>query len=344
MRPLRNLMLLLFFTMVVYRLFAQSSAEPIYEIQFSGDGQLYGIFHSDCIPEAYTGQKVDIYDTRKGVLLFSIQPNQCMYSFDMSEDGTQVALGLSGITEIWSLDTGEKKSQNAMVPAITDSVRWHPVYDYIGFLQGNIRISDNRANHVISFNFDTDDSDLCQGNFGPDMFEWFWSGQQLVSIERDDCIRTWDFETGEVIRTIGYHEDVSNLAVKPTDTQIATVSNDGSVKIWDVDSMTIEVMTYQVHDTAITSVEWHPSGLWIASADIDGHIHIWNPDNGTIIYSATYLGRVNDLAWHPSGDYLIYGGEGQDGFTTSLDKLHIATICTGINLINSGDSPICTSR
>lgn len=63
----------------------------------------------------------------------------------------------------------------------------------------------------------------------------------LRLVELDNSAKIWDANAGSIIRTlIGHTEAVNGVAYSPDGYRIATVSSDGTAKIWDIDVASLQ--------------------------------------------------------------------------------------------------------
>ena len=69
--------------------------------------------------------------------------------------------------------------------------------------------------------------------------------------------------------------DVNAIAFAPDGRRLATVGDDGSVRIWDV-ATAETLMTLKGHTRRVTSVAFSPDGECLASAAPDSSIRIWS--------------------------------------------------------------------
>jgi|GEM_PF-6973685 WD40 repeat protein/beta-lactamase regulating signal transducer with metallopeptidase domain len=89
--------------------------------------------------------------------------------------------------------------------------------------------------------------------------------------------------------------------------QLATASNDGTVRIWDLDGR--EQFVYRGHGDAVLSVSWHPDDTRLASSSSDGTARIWATDGTTVALLKGHEAEVTAVAWNPNGKLLATGGE-----------------------------------
>ncbi|MCO5205812.1 MAG: protein kinase [Anaerolineae bacterium] len=91
-------------------------------------------------------------------------------------------------------------------------------------------------------------------------------------------------KTSRVIKTLQGHSDgVNSVAFQPGSLQLATGSEDGTIKLWSADGA-IE-RTLQGHDGGVTAVLFDGDGDTLISTGRDGLVNVWEPDTGAQLLS-----------------------------------------------------------
>ncbi|MGB0562345.1 MAG: WD40 repeat domain-containing protein [Spirulinaceae cyanobacterium] len=105
---------------------------------------------------------------------------------------------------------------------------------------------------------------------------------------------------------------VNAIAASPDQTQLATASDDGTVKLWTTDRRLQQ--TLQGHTDAVQWVTFSPDGQTLASAGNDGTIRLWDLNTGAL--RRTLRPTPNDpdcrmlaIAFHPDGQTLATAGD-----------------------------------
>ena len=73
----------------------------------------------------------------------------------------------------------------------------------------------------------------------------------------------------------GHRAYVRAVAVAPDGTWLATASDDGTARIWDVGTGQ-QRAALTGHDRAVDAVAVSPDGIWLATASHDGTVRIWD--------------------------------------------------------------------
>jgi WD40 repeat protein len=209
-----------------------------------------------------------------------ISPFGRIHSISFSRDGKLLASASQDATiKLWDVLAGEQyaslQHQNP-VCAVSFSPEGSTLVsgDNKGCVEfwdikNRLRLDIIQAREISSINsiaFNSDGSMLAVAGNG----EWL-NGIHL---------QIWDANAKKVIHLLTGHSDpVKSVVFSPDSQTLASGSEDGSVKIWDVNSgkelLTLSEKNYQGVVKKITSVAFSPNGQILASSSIDGTITIW---------------------------------------------------------------------
>jgi hypothetical protein len=92
---------------------------------------------------------------------------------------------------------------------------------------------------------------------------------------------------------VGHTGPVLSVAFSPDGKQIASGSNDTTVKVWDA-STGQEIRTLKGHTNTVYSVAFSPDGKQIISGSNDGTIEMWDASSGRV--TLTLKGHTSGLA------------------------------------------------
>jgi WD40 repeat protein len=117
----------------------------------------------------------------------------------------------------------------------------------------------------------------------------------------------WNLGHPEVPRFKGLSSRIQNVAFSSDGHRLATCYEEGTVKVWEVDSRK-ELLTFKVHTLPGTSRDaaFSADGRCLASASGDGTVQIWEVDSGKKIQEFKgQTGQVNGVTFSPNGRRLI---------------------------------------
>ena len=99
----------------------------------------------------------------------------------------------------------------------------------------------------------------------------------------------------------GHSDSVSSVAWSPDGRQVASSSDDRTIKIWDPATGQCQG-TLEGHGGPVSSVAWSPDGRKVASASGDGTIKIWDPATGQCQgILEGHSDSASSVAWSPDG-------------------------------------------
>ncbi|GKT88562.1 nuclear migration protein [Colletotrichum tofieldiae] len=174
----------------------------------------------------------------------------------------------------------------------------------------------------------------------------------LASGSEDCTIKIWDWELGELERTIkGHTKTVTDIDFGGPRgaTLLASSSNDLTIKLWDPSDDYKNIRTLPGHDHSISAVRFISSGAagapgsgnLLVSASRDKTLRIWDVSTGYCVKTLRgHTGWVRDVCPSPDGRFLLSAGDDYTGrlWDISLAKPdvkltlihheHVVTCCT----------------
>lgn len=233
-----------------------------------------------------------------------------------------VAVAAGNQVTFWDIKNGEMNANYTIQP-VTDNIRLlsldvSPKYDAlaVGSDDGNVTVWDLMTNEVrfqvCSYGDPaTNDETICKesGDGETDIrgVAFNKEGTLVLSGSSDQRAWLWDAKTGDLLarstpRNEGGHiNTVTSVAFNPTnDHQVATVSWDNTVRIWDLiedgDRWTFDrTDTLAGHANSIWATAFSPDGKWLASGSSDKTVILWKMNQLNQI--GTFVAQLEGDAW-----------------------------------------------
>ena len=134
---------------------------------------------------------------------------------------------------------------------------------------------------------------------------WSPDGRSVVTASLDGTANIWHLQNSLLLQTLrGHTDNVWGVAWNPkNEQQVATVSRDHAVNIWDITTGISETLFNGKH--GIWKVAWNSDGSKIAVASDDQTARVWNADGTALITFTGHLTTVKNLAWSPDSQKLV---------------------------------------
>jgi WD40 repeat protein len=106
----------------------------------------------------------------------------------------------------------------------------------------------------------------------------------------------------------GHIASITSLVVSSQNSTFATSSADGSIKIWDIDSMK-EKFGFKGHQQAITTLAISPNGRILASGSEDKSLRFWNmkKEQEIALMLPPYKSGISSVAFNHDGQLIAVG-------------------------------------
>ena len=132
------------------------------------------------------------------------------------------------------------------------------------------------------------------------------SGRYWAALSRRGEMRVWR-EEGKLLHLAwqAHTNTTLALALSPDEHTLASGSEDGSVKLWDVASGALLWSGW--HTKVTLCLAFSPDGSLLTSGSQDGSVRLWEASLGTPLEDIPHPGPVFSLAWSPDGRLLASG-------------------------------------
>lgn len=133
--------------------------------------------------------------------------------------------------------------------------------------------------------------------------------------------RLWDAKSGELIQLLKGHKAlITSACFSPDSKYLATVSEDKTAKIWNIQGETIA--TLRGHTEKVNAIAFSPTSSQLLTGSEDYTARLWDI-NGQLL--KIYTGhKVKSLAFSPNGTQFVSSGwheyDQKDLFNISMDK------------------------
>ncbi len=162
----------------------------------------------------------------------------------------------------------------------------------------------------------------------------FGDGQRLATGDFVGRLVVWSDRTGQPKPQFSFEAhkgSIRKVAASPDGKLVATVGNDGAVRVWNTDAaekLHLELLGHECH---VYHVAFHPDGKSLLSADLKGRVKHWDVETGKLVreidasllytYSTKYevdVGGIRGMSFNADGSQLCCtGATGDKGIAHS---------------------------
>ena len=191
-------------------------------------------------------------------------------------------------------------------PALVSSVTFHAETNMllVGFTSGEFRIYEMPSFNLIQ--------KLSMGNNSVSTVsinktgEWLALGSKKLG---QLIVYEWQSES-YILKQQGHFDIMNSLCYSPDGSKVVTASDDGKIKIWDVNSGFC-LATFNEHQSSVTQIQFAQRGQVLYSASLDGTVKAWDLLRYRNFRTFTSTERLSFhcLAVDPSGEIVCAGSQ-----------------------------------
>jgi WD40 repeat protein len=297
--------------------------QPLVSVRFSADGRRIVTTGDDGV--------VRLSDVRSGQLLSELVGGGAQYADFVPGGDTVASASRDGTLRTWTPLVVRTPRRSGTIPFFSpDGTRVVSGGD-----DGAVHLWDlAKGDRLIPGH-----SDLSVSSFSPD-------GRQIVSVSHDSSARLYDIGSGRsrelpfpkfakyavamnkagqiavggdhdaiVVQTAdgagrvalrGHEGPVYALAFSPDGTHLASASDDGTARVWNLQTRTARVIHADAEQ--VRSVSYSDDGTRLATAGRDGTVRIWPADGGRPVVLVGHEGPVNSAEFDHRGDRIVSSG------------------------------------
>lgn len=138
-----------------------------------------------------------------------------------------------------------------------------------------------------------------------------WSGSALLLLTggSNGEIKLWNPQLRElhcIERQVAHTDCVRALTISPTDAKLASASDDGKAKTFDV-ATAREEFSWPGHGAPVKTIDWHSTLGLLATGGQDNTVKFWDPRTGDLISTLyEHKSTVNKVEWNRiNGNWLL---------------------------------------
>jgi WD40 repeat protein len=169
--------------------------------------------------------------------------------------------------------------------------------------------------------------DVCSCGLAINEVAWNPNGQLIAIGDSGGAITIGDVAVESSFYRLKEHEsNVWSVAWSPDGAKLASVSNDQTMKLWDMQQ---RIVTATIHEPG-THVRWNPDGTTVANTGDSGMLKFVDVANGNSVWSLYAHDNAQAvLTWSPDGQTFATGSERCDLKLWKSGSASLITILQG---------------
>ncbi len=142
---------------------------------------------------------------------------------------------------------------------------------------------------ALACSFSADNRQIASGGRDHDLKIWNTVGDEKFTVE--------DEKHGDWVSAVRFSPDTKSNT-------LATGSWDGTIKVWDSQSMSLQ-NTFVGHTNAVTTLAYAQKSCYLASGGKDGHIILWNIEQGKHLKHRVHSAPINQVLFSTTKYWIV---------------------------------------
>ncbi len=287
--------------------------DSVWGLSWSPDSSQIATGHFDGTIQIRDSQTGDVVKT------FQVNPISKILQVAWSPNGSRLAGSTAdGFIYLWNMND-DQLSYRLETNAPISGLAWSPDSTQIAGIN-------DISHHLQIWDADSGESLINQRTSGI-AIDWF---EEKLVIAGMGGFSQIEAVTGEHLKIVPSGYPIS-VAWGPTGDRIALGDVNAEIQIWDSaleipHDVKQPLHTLSEHTLPVTSVDWHPNGIYLASASLDGTICIWDVDNEKLLEKIDTGAPLLRLQWNTEGDRLAYAGGDTAGIGAAVKIIELSSL------------------
>jgi len=279
----------------------------VWLVVFSADGQTLASCSSD--------KTIRLWDVNTGECRkVLVGHTSSIWSVAFSPDSQTLASGGDEpIVRLWDVNTGECRNLSGHTLQILTVAFSLDGQIASGSSDGTIRL----------WNLNGECSSILVGHSDRVWSVAFGGDNILASGSADATIRLWDINSGQCLKILSGHGDLSpegdrftdrvrSVAFSPDTKMIVSGSDDRTVRVWEISTgKCLQIL--QGHTNSVFSVVFNADGNTVASGSTDQTVRLWDVRMGRCFKTLKgYSNSVFSVAFNHQGNFIASGSTDQN--------------------------------